>query len=91
MKKIAEMGIGDISPTVLALVVAAMIAAAGLLALSGFQGSASMVADSAAYNATADAVTGVSEVTGQFPTIGIIVGVVIIIGIVVAGFYFKKR
>lgn len=90
-KPIAKMGLADIPNVVLLIVLAAMIAGAGLLALSGFQSSDSLTAGSVAYNATADAVTGVSEVTGQFPTIGIIIGVVIIIGIVVAGFSFKRR
>jgi len=104
MKKLtAKLGINDISPVVLSLVLAAMIAAAGLLALAGFQGSASMlpmtagcnassiVACGAAYNATSDAVSGIGEVTSQFPTIGVIVGVVIIIGIVVAGFAMRRN
>lgn len=90
-QKIGYMGINDISPTVLTLVVAAIIAAVGLLVISGFQSSDSLTAGSAAYNATDDAVEGISEVTGQFPTIGIIVGAVILLGIVLTGIALRRN
>ena len=49
---------------------------------------AQMTADSSEYNATQDAIDGVAALTGQMPTIGLIVAAVIIIGLLISGFAF---
>jgi hypothetical protein len=48
-------------------------------------------ANSYAYNATVDTISGVSKVTDKFPTIGLVVAAVIIIGLLISGFSFAKR
>jgi len=50
-----------------------------------------MTADSIEANATADAITGVSKLTGKMPTIGLVVAAVIIIGLLVGAFAFGRR
>ena len=40
------------------------------------------------FNASGDAIDGVSALTGQMPTIGLIVAAVIIIGLLISGFAF---
>lgn len=47
-------------------------------------------APTAQYNATGDAITGVSKLTGKLPTIGLVVAAVIIVGLLVSAFAFTR-
>lgn len=62
---------------VIALVVAGVVTAAGLKAIGSFKST--LTSDSDEYNATADTVDGISEISGQFSTIGIIAAMVVIL------------
>jgi len=83
---------------VLALVVGAVITAVGVQVLGSVQTTFVTGADGcnataktgcgADYNATVDSISGVSQISTQFPTIGIVVAMVIIIGLIVGGLGF---
>lgn len=62
---------------VIALIIAGVVATAGLKAMSSFKST--LTSDTSEYNASADTIDGVAEVSEQFPTIGIIVAMVIIL------------
>ena len=47
-------------------------------------------ANSSAFNATADALTGIDKIAGFQPTIGIVIAAVAVISIVIAGFIFRR-
>ena len=73
----------------IAFVIAAVVFAVGLLITSDVGDD--MTADSAAANATEDAVEGMSNVTAKFPLFGTIVAAVIVITLIIGGLYFGKR
>ena len=57
--------------TAMGIVTFVIVAAIGLLIVSGFQDQ--MTADSAEYNATAEGITGISDLVGWLPVIVVIV------------------
>lgn len=83
MKQMSKKGfqIGDMLPLGITIVVLGISLSLGLTVLSDFQDS--QVADSAAYNGTGEAVTGLTTFTSYLPTIALVVVVAVIIGIVV--------
>ena len=83
--KVAEFDIKDILPIVLIIVVAGIGAAFGLQVTGDIK--ADMTTDSIEYNATADAQTGVANITGKFGIIGSVVAAAIILGILVRYLY----
>lgn len=62
---------------VIGLVVAGIVTAAGLKAIGSFKST--LTSDSEEFNATTETIQGISEVSGQFSTIGIIAAMVIIL------------
>lgn len=70
----------------LAIVILAMVVGAGLLALTGFQGS--LTADTSAYNTTGSFITGLGEFANWPTTIIVIVIVGVILALVMA---FAKK
>lgn len=76
----AEFKLNDIGPIVLVLVIAGVTAALGLNVMSDVKSD--FTTDSAEYNATGDAITGISKVTSKFGIIGTAVAFVIILGII---------
>ena len=84
-RKTAEFDIKDILPIVLIIVVAGIGAAFGLQVMGDIQDD--MTADTVEYNATANAMTGVSNITGKFGIIGSVVAAAIILGILVRYLY----
>lgn len=88
-KKKGQASIGDLPNLALGLGIAAIVIGVVMLILSNVGGN--FTANSAEANATSDAVSGLSEVSTQFPTIGVIVGAVVIIGLVIGGFAFARR
>lgn len=84
-----QVGINSLIPIVVALVVVGLVAAFGLQIMGDIQGG--MTANSTEANATGDAITGVSNLTGQFGNLGTIAGAVVVIGLLVAGFAFFGR
>lgn len=82
----------DVIKWILLIVISAFIAAGSALALTGFQSS--LTTGTAGYNITANALSGVQNVSTYFATTGTIVGVVLLLtavaGIVVA-FSFQQR
>ncbi len=62
---------------VIALVIAGIVTAAGLKAMGSFKSS--LTSDSDEFNASRDTIKGVGEISGQFPTIGIIAAMVVIL------------
>ena len=84
-RKVAEFDIKDILPIVLVIVVAGIGAAFGLQVTGDIKDD--MTANSLEYNATTDAQTGVSNITGKFGIIGSVVAAAIILGILVRYLY----
>lgn len=88
----AEFQLKDIGPIVIVLVVAGVTAALGLNVMSDVQSdfvtgtagcNSTHTGDCAAeFNATGDAITGVSKITSKFGIIGTAVAFVIILGII---------
>jgi len=62
---------------VIGLVVAGIVTAAGLKAISSFKST--LTSDSEEYNASTDTISGISEISNQFGTIGIIAAMVIVL------------
>lgn len=77
-------GINDSPAWILSLVIAGMIAGAGLIALVAFQDSTT--AGDLAYEGIGNATDGISNLTEQLPTVGTIMGVGLILGVVVSAF-----
>lgn len=88
-KKKGQASIGDLPNLALGLGIAAIVIGVVMLILSNVGDN--FTANSAEANATADAVSGLSEVSSQFPTIGVIIGAVVIISLVIGGFAFARR
>lgn len=66
-----------IPAVVIGLVVAGVVTAAGLKAIGSFKST--LTSDSLEYNASEDTMKGISEISNQFSTIGIIAAMVIIL------------
>ena len=79
--------VSDMLPLGLTIVVLGIGLALGLTVLADFQSS--QVTDSAAYNGTGEAITGVSTFTTYLPTISLVIVVAVIIGIVVRYLFMK--
>ena len=74
---------------ILLLVVAGIAAMIGLNVLDNVDDT--FTAGSLEANASTDAKTGISNLTAQFPNIGLVVAAVVIIGLLVTGFAFAFR
>ncbi len=77
----AKFQIQDMLPIALTLVVLGIGVAYGLSVMEDVQGD--MTADSYAYNATGDAITGVAKLPEKLPLITTVIVAAIIIGILV--------
>ena len=84
-----QVGISQLTPIVVALVVVGLVAAFGLQIMASIQ--AGMTPDSAEANATGAAISGIGNLTGQFGNLGTIAGAVVVIGLLVAGFTYFGR
>ena len=73
--------VGDIPQLSLILVIVGITVTLGLLVLSNMQDT--LTADSAAYNATSDGISGLAELSGWLPIIALVIAAGIVIGIVV--------
>lgn len=73
--------VGDMLPLGITLVVLGIGLSLGLTVLSDFQGD--QTTDSAAYNGTGNAITGLTTFTDYLPTVALVIVVAVIIGIVV--------
>lgn len=73
--------IGDILPIAMVLVVAGIAISFGLNVQEDVQ--ADMVTDSAAYNASGDAIDGVATLAEKLPIIATVVAAAIIIGVLI--------
>ncbi len=62
---------------VIGLVVAGVVVSAGLKAIGSFKST--LTSDSQEFNASGDTIRGISEISNQFSTIGIIAAMVIIL------------
>ena len=80
-ENIALLGIGDILPTAMALVVTGVGVAVGLQIMGDVQDD--MTVDSEEYNATGDAISGVSKFPAKFGLIATVVVAAIILGVLV--------
>lgn len=87
MKSRAKFTLQDVIPIIGVFVVAGIFAAYGLKVMSDVKGT--MTADSVEANATGDAITGVTKITTNFSTFGLIAAAVIIIGML--GYLLLKR
>lgn len=74
---------------VLAFVVVGIMSAIGLDIMSNVQSG--FTVNSAAYNATDDAISGITKLTDYFPTIGIAVAASIVIGVVMLFAYYVRN
>jgi len=73
---------------VMVLMVVGFMVGAGLLALGEFKDT--METDSAEYNATGQAITGVSNFTDLLPTVGTMIGIALLLLVVGVAFaYFQ--
>ena len=86
IKRIMKGQLSAMPDAVIALVLIAIVAAVGLLVLSNFQTNSSVTANSAAYNAIGQGISGVSTVTSFLSLIALVVVAAIIIGLVVYAF-----
>lgn len=83
-EKKGQMGINSLSTVAIALVVAAIVIALGLNILG--ETKTEFTANSSEYNATGDAIDGVSKLSSKLPLIGLAVAAVIVIGVIVGAF-----
>ena len=84
MERKAQMGINVLPAVAIGLVVAAIVIAVGLNILGETQDE--FTANTAEYNATADAIEGVAKLSGKLPLIGLAVASVVVITIIVVAF-----
>jgi hypothetical protein len=85
------MNMQQIQGFVLSLVLIALIAGAGAIALNEFRDSDSITANDHAYNVTTSGLEGIDNTMDFADTWGVIVGVVALITIVVGGFMMFRR
>lgn len=83
-KKGQAFGLGALANVAIIIVVVAMVSVLGLQLLSDTQDD--LTANSAEYNATADAITGVSKIPDKLPLIVGAVVLVIVISIIILAF-----
>ena len=83
-----KMQLGDLIGVGVTFVVAALVLAFGLQILSDVNDD--MTNNSLESNATEDAMTGLSNITGKFPILGTITVAVIIIGLLITYFANKR-
>ncbi len=77
-------GVHDIPALVMVLVIAGIVVTAGLITMDSFQGT--LTSGSAAYNATGQTITGLSQFSNNFSTLAIIIVMAVIIGVVITSF-----
>ena len=87
MFKKGQFGLNALSGVIITFVIVAVVAVLGLQLLGDQQ--ADLTANSAEYNATTDAIEGVSKFPEKLPMIAGVLVLVIIIGILVAAFRFR--
>jgi len=89
MKKKGNVNAVWLIPTaVIALVLGGIVAGLGLEIVGDVQDD--MTANSAEYNATGDAITGIAEIPERMDTMGLVIAVSIILAVLVGGFaYFR--
>ena len=85
MRKQTEFGINDLLGIGMTLVVLGVGLAYGLQVMGDVQDD--MTANSAEYNATSDAITGVAKIPEKLPTIATVVVAAVILGILVTYLY----
>jgi len=85
--KKGQFGLNALSGVIITFVIVAVVAVLGLQLLGDQQDD--LTAGSAEYNATTDAITGVSKFPEKLPMIAGVLVLVIIIGILVAAFRFR--
>ncbi len=81
--------LGSLPNVVMLFAVAVLITSAAALALNSFKGS--LESGSIAYNITEKGEQGLLNLSGQYGTIGTIIGVAVLIGIVVGAFMLVRR
>ena len=86
--KKGQFGLNAMVPTIITFVIVAVVAVLGLQLLSDQQ--ADTVANTAEYNATADAIDGVSKFPEKLPMIAGVLVLVLIISILIAAFQFRR-
>ena len=74
---------------VVALVFIAILGGAGAIALTSFRDTQTL--NSAAYNVSANGLTGTLNASAQFGTIGTLLGVAALVSVVVGAFYIAQR
>jgi len=83
--------LGEMRDAVVLLGLIALVASAVAIALTEFQDTDSVTADSYADNITSQGLEGVEGATNFLSTIGVIVGVAVLITIVIGAFSFARR
>lgn len=86
--KKGQFGLGQMVPTIITFVIVAVAAVLGLQLLADQQ--ADLTADSAEYNATTDAIEGVSKFPEKLPMIAGVLVLVLVISILIAAFQFRR-
>jgi len=87
-KKIVHFNVGDILPLGLTLVVVGIALSYGLQVMGDVQDD--MTANSAEFNATANAITGVAKLPEKLPLIATVIVAAIVLGIVVRYLAFRN-
>lgn len=87
-KMVAEVELNQLVPTVLGIIVFAVVAAFGLNILSDIKGD--FTAGSAEANATSDAISGIAKFTTKLPLIVTIIVAAIIITLLVRNLSFQR-
>ena len=86
--KKAQLGLNDIVPAVITLVVAGVVTGAGALVLSKFNGQ--LTSGSTESLAVLNATEGIKQLSLFYPTIGIVIAAVVIIGLIITAFRFRQ-
>ncbi len=83
-------GVHDVPALVMVLVIAGIVVTAGLITMDSFQqtiyNNSANATQSAAYNATGQTITGLSQFSNNFSTLAIIIVMAVIIGVVITSF-----
>ena len=83
-----QFGLNNMVPAIISIVVIAVVSVLGLTLLADQQDDYTV--NSAEYNATADAITGVSKFPEKLPMIAGVIVLVLIITILLVAFRFQK-
>jgi hypothetical protein len=83
-----QFGLGQMVPTIITFVIVAVAAVLGLQLLADQQ--ADLTSGTAEYNATTDAINGVSKFPEKLPMIAGVLVLVLVISILIAAFQFRR-